>query len=111
MLLTTLGVSARTTLRQFLRGCLLVATSSWLANLVGQPLAADDSSAPRAQVQPPVVSVSLELVQVDAVVTDGTGRRIDDLGCEDFEIYEDRKKQTISNCSFVRASDAPIATP
>jgi VWFA-related protein len=77
-----------------------------LAGFLGPPLLAGDSP-PKAH-KPPVVSVSLELVQVDAVVTDGKGRYVEDLGCEDFEIYQDRRKQTITNCSFVRTPDSAV---
>src|SRR5262245_8313570 len=66
-------------------------------------------SAPLAQDKPPVVSVSLPLVQVDACGSEVKARHVDDLGCHEFEIYEDRRKQTITNCSFVRTSESPAA--
>jgi VWFA-related protein len=81
--------------------------SACLTALLGQALSAEVLP-PKAQVQPPVVSVSLELVQVDVVVTDGKGGHVEDLGCDDFEIFEDRRKQTITNCSFVGMSEAPL---
>ena len=56
---------------------------------------------------PPVVPVSLEVVQVDAVVTDSDGQYATDLQASDFEIYEDGRRQTITNCAYVRAGPAP----
>lgn len=64
----------------------------------------------QAQPQQPakddVVRISVTLVQVDAVVTDQKGRIVTDLKPEDFEIYQDGKKQRISHFSF----NAPEAT-
>src|SRR5689334_9067688 len=40
-----------------------------------------------------VVRISVTLVQVDAVVTDGKGKYVTDLQPEDFEITEDGKRQ------------------
>jgi VWFA-related protein len=51
------------------------------------------------------------MVQVDAVVTDKKGRYITDLGCGDFEIFEDNHKQPISQCAFVPAPGSPAPRP
>jgi VWFA-related protein len=48
-----------------------------------------------------VVRISVTLVQVDAVVTDKDGKPVIDLQKDDFEIYEDGKRQLITNFSFV----------
>ena len=48
-----------------------------------------------------VVRISVTLVQVDAVVTDKDGKPVIDLQKDDFEIYEDDKRQLITNFSFV----------
>ncbi len=48
-----------------------------------------------------VVKLGVTLVQVDAVVTDKDGKHITDLKAEDFEIYEDGRKQQITNFSYV----------
>lgn len=48
-----------------------------------------------------VVRITTNLVQVDAVVTDGSGHYVTNLGPEDFEIYEDGKRQQITNFSYV----------
>ncbi len=49
----------------------------------------------------PVVRVSVEVIQVDAVVTDRGGRHVSDLGPADFEILEDGRPQDITHCSYV----------
>ena len=55
-----------------------------------------------AQTQPPVTySAEVTLVEVDAVVTDGNGRPVRELRKEDFEIFENGKRQTIDRLSFV----------
>lgn len=48
-----------------------------------------------------VVKVSTTLIQMDVTVTDRKGRIIRDLKPEEIEIYENGKKQAISNFSFV----------
>ena len=48
-----------------------------------------------------VVKISTTLIQVDATVTDKKGNQITDLKAEDFEIYENGKKQDISNFSYI----------
>lgn len=54
-----------------------------------------------------VVRITTNLVQVDAVVTKG-GKAVTDLTADDFEIYEDGRKQTIA--SFAYISNVPKAT-
>lgn len=50
-----------------------------------------------------VVKISTNLIQVDVTVTDKKGKIIKDLKPEDFEIFENGKKQEITNFSFVSA--------
>ncbi len=56
-----------------------------------------------------VVRISVTLVQVDAVVADKKGNPVTDLQKDDFEIYEDGKRQFITNFSFVPTQ--PSVTP
>ena len=51
-----------------------------------------------------VVKISTTLIQIDAVVTDKKGNVVTDLTVKDFEVYENGKKQDISNFSFVTAN-------
>lgn len=48
-----------------------------------------------------VVKISTALIQVDVTVTDKNGKVITDLKSEEIEVYENGKKQEISNFSFV----------
>ena len=68
--------------------------------------------APPTQTQPlgdqdDVVKITTNLVQVDAVVTKD-GKLVKDLKADDFEIYEDGRKQEIS--SFAYISNIPATT-
>jgi VWFA-related protein len=56
-----------------------------------------------------VVRVSVEVIQVDAVVTDKADRHVPDLGPGDFEVFEDGRRQDITQCSYVAVS-GPSAT-
>lgn len=58
-----------------------------------------------------VVRISVTLVQVDAVVTDRQGKPVTDLKPSDFEIYEDGRKQHITNFSFVATQPETLPTP
>jgi VWFA-related protein len=67
--------------------------------------------------QDPVIRVSVDLVQVDARVTDSQGHHVADLKEEDFEILEDGKPQKITHFAFVPGtesngapSNAPVMT-
>ena len=54
-----------------------------------------------------VVRITTNLVQVDAVVTKD-GKAVTNLTADDFEIYEDGKKQTITSFAFI--SNVPATT-
>src|SRR5580693_1972563 len=57
--------------------------------------------------QDPVIRVTVDLVQVDAVVTDSQGRHVTGLKAEDFEILEDGKPQKITHFSYVAGTAIP----
>src|SRR5271156_261895 len=48
-----------------------------------------------------VIRIDVNLVQVDAVVTDSRGRRVTNLQSPAFEIWQDGKPQAIANFSYV----------
>ena len=64
------------------------------------------SSAQQAQTPTPgVIRINVNLVQVDAVVTDSSGRPVTNLHAEDFELLQDGKPQKITNFEFIRIRD------
>ena len=66
--------------------------------------------APQAADDVDVVKITTNLVQVDAVVTDGQGKHVTDLRPEELEMLEDGKPQKISDFSYVRISRPPEPT-
>lgn len=94
---------------------------AFLALLLGfcilLPALAQTQTRPAAPSSPPqqkpsddtddVVKISTNLVQVDAVVTKD-GKPVTNLAADDFEIYEDGRKQTITSFAFI--SNIPNAT-
>jgi VWFA-related protein len=48
-----------------------------------------------------IVKISTALIQIDVTVTDKDGKVITDLKPEEFEVYENSQKQTITNFSFI----------
>lgn len=68
-----------------------------------------------------VIRITVNLVQIDVVVTDSKGRQVTNLKPDDFEIFEDERRQKITNFSNVftcfactcgkAAPAAPSVTP
>ena len=63
-----------------------------------------------------VIRITVNLVQVDAIVTDSKGHQVTNLGPADFEILEDGRPQTITNFSYIFTAkpagiEAHAATP
>ena len=54
-----------------------------------------------------VIRIDVNLVQVDAVVTDSRGRRVTTLPAAAFEILQDGKPQAITNFTYVSAKPVP----
>jgi VWFA-related protein len=55
----------------------------------------------------PSVRVSVDLVQVDAVVTDSKGNHVRNLEAADFQVFEDGKPQKITSFSLIEAEPKP----
>ncbi len=55
--------------------------------------------------EPPRFRVSVEVVRLDAVVTDRNGRIVTDLTANDFQVFQDGKPQKVTSAQFV-----PVAT-
>lgn len=91
-----------------------------VCTLVSLVLGQQAGTAPQEKSQTPargteeVVRITTNLVQIDAVVTDRRGQQIVDLGREEFEVYEDGRRQQLTNFSYVglqpQSSSVP-ATP
>src|SRR4051812_37390246 len=84
----------------------LILILSLFASAFGQT---PSTPAPQQGSDEDVVRITTNLVQVDAVVTDKSGRQVTDLKPEEFEITEDGRAQTITNFSYVNIS--PTSTP
>jgi len=54
-----------------------------------------------------VIRIDVNLVQVDAVVTDSRNKHVSNLKAEDFEILQDGKPQKITNFSYITAAATP----
>lgn len=54
----------------------------------------------------PAIRVGVDLVRIDATVTDGRGRHVPDLGSRDFEVLQDGRRQTITTFTYVAAGDS-----
>jgi hypothetical protein len=122
----TLGCRKRITRVAF--PCLIVFFSSFFAAIPGSlnpEFAQNAPGSDRAQTAPQhevgdsrqgVIRITVNLVQVDAVVADSNGHQVTNLRPEDFEILEDGHPQTITNFSYVTTAkpggtEAHPATP
>jgi VWFA-related protein len=88
--------------------------------MLSAALAARQGGSPQADPtsrQNPAVTFKVEInyVEVDAVVTDREGRFVPDLVRDDFEIFEDGKRQSVSSFGLidipVEKADAPLFAP
>lgn len=62
----------------------------------------------RESTETPMIRVTVNLVQVDAVVTDAKGKQVTDLTADDFQLFQDGKPQKITHFSYISTA-APIA--
>lgn len=58
----------------------------------------------RASADQPVIRISIDRVQLDAVVTDAAGQPVTDLGLEDFAILESGQPREVTNVTYVDSS-------
>ncbi len=61
-------------------------------------------------VQRPVFGATVSRVQVDAIVTDGSGRFVDDLTSSDFVIYEDGEPQPVLDVQLIDLAAGSVTT-
>jgi VWFA-related protein len=72
-----------------------------LSLLVGLVSVLTTQSAARQAADDGVIRINVNLVQVDAVVTDSRGKAVTDLTADDFEVLQDGKRQVIRNFAFI----------
>src|SRR5262249_31828887 len=58
-----------------------------------------------------VLRVTVNLVQVDAVVTDNKGKQVTGLNADDFQIFQDGKPQKITHFSYISTTGPTPAAP
>jgi VWFA-related protein len=79
--------------------------------IAGSPPTGHPSFTPQVTTQAaPTIRVGVDLVRIDATVTDERGRHVPDLGIRDFEVLQDGRRQTISTFAYVAAGDSPSFT-
>lgn len=59
----------------------------------------------------PLIRVTVNLVQVDAIVTDKSGQVVTDLTPNDFEILQDGKPRKISRFAYIATQSGPTPRP
>jgi VWFA-related protein len=84
----------------------------WLARLAvaltAVAVTAAQQPAPPVR-NPSVLRIAVDLVQVDAVVTDSRGRHVTDLAASDFEVLQDGKVQAITTFTYVATAPPDAA--
>ena len=80
------------------RMCLTFLTGAFAVFAVA---AAVGQQQPPPSLQTPTFKAEVEYVEVDALVTDSQGQFVRDLKKEDFQVFEDNQRQTISAFSLV----------
>src|SRR6266581_4849106 len=82
----------------------LVLASAFSQTQNSQPAPAQESP------DMPVLRVTVNLVQVDAVVTDSEGKQVTNLSANDFQLFQDGKSQKITHFSYISTA-APTPAP
>src|SRR5438132_7534387 len=88
-------------------------TSSFAQVPVASPSPPPPSQASQSQKpeEVDVVRITTNLVQVDAVVTDKSGKVVTDLKPEEVQIFEDGRQQKITHFTYYVAESAPAEKP
>ena len=58
-----------------------------------------------------VIRINVNLVQVDAIVTDSKGKPVTNLTAGDFEVLQDGKPQAITNFVFINIKESKVTAP
>jgi VWFA-related protein len=75
------------------------------------PLGAQQQSQPKTDVPPFVEKIDIRVINLDVVVTDKKGNRIQGLTKDDFELYENGIPKPISNFYEVESEKKPAPAP
>ena len=59
----------------------------------------------------PLLRVTVNLLQVNAIVTDGTGAHITDLKAGDFRVLQDGKEQKVTHCTYIKTGQPAASKP
>src|SRR4051812_44014471 len=103
-------------MKKFPRICFLIICLLFSALAFGQTPTPTPKPTPPAIDDNSVVKITTTLIQVDATVLDKNGKSVKVLTADDFEIYENGKKQKITNFSYVevepgKSNETPPAKP
>ena len=79
----------------------IICLAAFIALALTTASAQNPRTVPTPQDTEAVVKISTNLIQVDVSVTDAKGKMVRDLRPEDFEIYENGERQTLSGFRFV----------
>ena len=79
--------------------------------LVSPGFAQTPTPTPKPVENDDVVKISTTLIQVDVTVTDKNGKIVTNLKPEDFEIFENDERQSITNFSFISSVSETVQTP
>ncbi len=92
------------------RVTVLVSVGVAVIALSSFPVAALQEPAVPAKASPPlVIQVGVDLIQIDAAITDKYGRPVTDLRAEDFTLEIDGKRQPVTNAMFFEGGKGPAA--
>lgn len=61
--------------------------------------------------QRPTFHVSVDRIQIGAVITDSKGRHVTDLGIGDFAVLDGGKRQQLTRCEYIRLADSGLTPP
>ena len=87
-------------------GLVLVGTAT-VALASSMAVSAQQGQAPGSSTAPAlVIQVGVDLIQMDAVITDKAGRHVTDLRPEDFTLEVDGEKQRVANAAYFGPSSA-----
>ena len=86
----------------------LIVSAAFTAAFV---LSANAQQTPPPPPEDEIIRISSELVLIDALVVDGDNNQVKDLTADDFEIYQDGKRQVITSFSYVDGKERRVVRP